>query len=353
MNTGEIWWEATPNNLSVRNAVSTALRDDISVCLIVGEKPVAWRDIFLDLLQKAARDISAEKQFEVLEPPYRSNPGEHLIKRFCTEADRVGYWPGQDSAEFLAGLSTTVLHNRFVYVSGLKKAECEKWELFVKKYTKKLEHGEHAVFILECCDNSVGRVSGMEYIDYRQNTSEQDCFMFCLATLSTMNCGHTDKGYIAQIAANLADGDIELAGGLASNGTALAEKTYHCAHQLIPDKDGTLSETVEKAVWDAQIKYLFPLLEQYRSSFIRKYDSILNGFLPIKNSYGEQVTDVKDLELSGLRFLSKKMNSKRITLDSQELLTLENSYQARNRLAHVHPVSYGELMALSQAICME
>lgn len=345
MHSGEIWWTALPNNIAVREKISTAFIDEKSVCLLVGEGSVAWSRIFLNLLESSARSISGDRHFEVCEPPCGADPGEYLMEKFCTEADRTKYWFTQERADFLAELPTTVLHQRYVYVAGLTKADCEKWVDFVNKYTQQCEGRSHAVFVLECHKSEMQQKQGLEYINYGKNTTDHDCFIFCLATVSTLECSGSEESYIAQLAANLADGDIELAGELAINGIELAAKPYTAAHRLISDKDNMLTDKVEKAVWDAQLKQLFPLLERFRSAFIKKYEHQLSSFLPIKNSFGERVDDVKDLELGAISFLSNRM-----IIPPDDKLILDKCHNARNQLAHIKTVSYNEFIMLTETI---
>ncbi len=345
MQTGEIWWNALPNNIAVREKISTAFIDEKSVCLLVGEGKMAWRDIFLSLLEGSARSISGERAFKLCEPRRGADPGEFLMEKFCTETDRAKYWFTQDSADFLAGLPTTVLHQRFVYVAGLTGTDCEKWVDFVNRYTEKCAQRDHAVFVLECCKAHMQEKNGPEYINYTKNTTDQDCFMLCLTAASTLECEGIAKSYIAQLAANIAGSDIELAGELAMNGADLAVKPYNTAHRLISDSDGTLTDRVEKAVWDAQLKHLFPLLERFRSAFIKKYEQHLSRFLPIRNSFGSLVADAKDLELGAIHFLSNK-----IAISYEDKLLVDRCHDARNLLAHIKTVNYDELLQLTKII---
>ena len=56
-------------------------------------------------------------------------------------------------------------------------------------------------------------------------------------------------------------------------------------------------------MWEAQIKIIFPKMEQFRSAFIRKHHEKLMGVMPVRNSNGETIYEPDELELGTLYFI--------------------------------------------------
>lgn len=87
-------------------------------------------------------------------------------------------------------------------------------------------------------------------------------------------------------------------------------------------------------IWETQLKAVFPVIEQYRSYFIKKYSSYIQKALPLSNPNGQDITSPEDVEIGMLVYLVGNGN---ITLaDSSEYPELERFRDARNSLAHLN-----------------
>lgn len=109
-------------------------------------------------------------------------------------------------------------------------------------------------------------------------------------------------------------------------------------------------KTVEKRMSDyfeeAQIKLVFPKLENSRAELIRKYETKIQRFLPIRSSNNDKIGRATDLEIGQLFFVRKENRASKIT-EYTELEMLRKMRDARNTLAHWETLSYKQLKDLS------
>ena len=103
-----------------------------------------------------------------------------------------------------------------------------------------------------------------------------------------------------------------------------------------------MQNVVRAAVWEAQIKLVFPKLENFRVEIIRKYASKLQQYLPIRSSNNDTVDQAADLEIGQLFYICKENSGSRIT-DYAEFEMLKKMRNARNILAHWDILSYEQL----------
>jgi uncharacterized protein YllA (UPF0747 family) len=99
---------------------------------------------------------------------------------------------------------------------------------------------------------------------------------------------------------------------------------------------------VRMSVWKAQIKFVFPQLENFRADLIRKYEKKIENHLPIKSSNNDIVDKPSELEIGQLYFICNTNYSQRI-VDSSEYEMLKKMRDARNILAHWDALSYKQL----------
>lgn len=154
--------------------------------------------------------------------------------------------------------------------------------------------------------------------------------------------------YLCEVASNIAHNHVELAALLVSeklkllqNPIAVAESTYRENGIRVTN----LQEVVRMAVWEAQIKLVFPKLENFRAEIIRKYESKIQRFLPIRSSNNDKIDRAVDLEIGQLFFVCKENRASKIT-ELSEFELLRKMRDVRNTLAHWEILSYEQLKDL-------
>ena len=186
------------------------------------------------------------------------------------------------------------------------------------------------------------RLTVFRYSDY---VSDYDCMMLCLTLVSDLSCSRAEKMYLCEVASNIARNQVELAALLASEKLALLHDPAAVAESVYQEngvKVTNLQEAVRTAVWEAQIKLVFPKLENFRAGIIQKYEAKLQRFLPIRSSNNDRIDKATDLEIGQLFYICKENRASKIT-EYAEFEQLRKMRDARNTLAHWETLSYDQL----------
>ena len=96
-------------------------------------------------------------------------------------------------------------------------------------------------------------------------------------------------------------------------------------------------------MWRAQIKSIYPHLEEFRKEFVQKHFTAIAKQLPKKDSCGETITDPKEEELGMLVYM---VGIGALRLDDIDYKKLCRFRDARNKLSHLSTLSYDEIRAL-------
>lgn len=338
-----IWWERIANAAQFRNDIVAALDSGMSVMVDFPEH-LPFEETFLKTIDD---DMHRQnKEFEAKSAPPGTDPGEFLIHTYCTPQERAQYWPTESSSAFLANSRTTVLNRKHLCIKDIAEADFDHWYRFVKEYTQLCkEPGRGCTFLLASHNLNLTGSKQLACFRYQDYVTDYDCLMFCLTIASSLKCSSTKKQYIAETAFHMAEGNIPLAGLLAQEGEALAKAPIKAAHRIftasgnMPD---ALEKMVKNAVWETQIKLIFPKIERYRNQFITAHDTALQGHLPIHGSNNEVVSEAKELELGQLYFLCHAHH----LISKPEFEMLLKYRNARNKLAHLDTLTYAEMLAM-------
>ena len=87
-------------------------------------------------------------------------------------------------------------------------------------------------------------------------------------------------------------------------------------------------------IWLAQIKTVYPVLEEYREDFVQRHSSAIARHLPITSSYGETYDDPNDVELGTLKYMA---DNGMLYLSAKEYESLKTNKDARNKLSRLAP----------------
>ena len=181
---------------------------------------------------------------------------------------------------------------------------------------------------------------------YNDYVTDYDCMMLCLTLVSDLKCSRAEKMYLCEVASNIAHNNVELAAMLASRRTNLIQNPYNVSAKVFEENEvkvTNLKERVRMAVWEAQIKLVFPKIENFRADLIRKYESKISRFLPIKSSNNDVVDKATDLEIGQLYFICRSQK----IIDLPEFEMLKKMRDARNTLAHWEALSYDRLTEIN------
>ncbi|MGN0682827.1 MAG: hypothetical protein ACI4JY_04035, partial [Oscillospiraceae bacterium] len=309
---------------------------------------IPWLDIMTYTLEQQLSFMTDTRSFEVHDAEnIKAEPGEYLFERFCSEAERNKYWPARDKSyeRFLAANANTPLNHRIICVTGITPGNAAAWLKTVTEYLENRDSEERGFFILITRGVNANESQLIGCLQYSDYVTDYDCLMLCLTLLASEKCSSVKKQYVSELASNIAENNVELAGLLATAGLSLATDPYGTTSEVLLDNDisiPNLSERVETAVWESQIKLVFPRLEDFRRELIQKYQGKIQQHLPITSSSGERVDRASEVEIGQLFYICGQSK----ILDKPEFELLKKMREARNLLAHRDVLTYNQLIDL-------
>lgn len=348
-NNGVIWWKKLTNSSHLINDIRDSLWDGSSVVISCGNI-IPWQNIMIEIITQKVGKKDSMRTFDIYNASdIHESSGDFLFGEYLTKDEQEQYWPFEESrASFLARNKITVLNRRFVCIYGISSDKAKDWISFISEYLKySKSNDEHGVFLLFIKSENIPVSKIMKAFKYEEYITDYDCMMMCLTLVSSLSCSRSEKMYLCEAASNLARNNVEIAGVLVEKESELIQSPLKAAYDILRQSvdHSEMEDFVNSAIWEAQIKFVFPKLENFRSELIKKYESDLKKCLPIRSSNGEEVYKPSDLEIGQLYYLCTH-NPSRIDVSQNELRTLEKMRDARNKIAHRETLSYDKLKSL-------
>lgn len=345
--TSILWWSRLVNSARFIDNIVYELNNDRSVMLLFGSE-IPWEDIMIDtIIQKL--ECKSGRTSEIHDVSDADSAGEYLLKHFCSKDEQAKFWPTtHESPEKYLSISTkTTIHKRYVFLTGIKQENALMWTHSVTEYLKNCDDThEHGVFIIIIKGVDVPDIKYLTTFRYNDYVTDYDCMMLCLTLVSELKCSRSEKMYLCEVASNIAHNNVELASMLVASSTDLIKHPYEVTKNVFEKNEiklTKLDERVRTAVWEAQIKLIFPKIENIRAELIRKYENRISHYLPIKSSNNDIVDKASDLEIGQLFHICKENRSQNV-IDPSKFEILKKMRDARNALAHLETLSYSQLM---------
>ena len=346
IDSGKLWWSRLANSVRFIENTVDALAESRSVILNM-PSDIPWREKMFDALEEeynsrcGKRGIQKDDVSEL-----KVTPGAYLLKKHFNDAQKKGYWPGQSIEKYMAGIKKASINNKIIFITGIKNAAAaNSWHNSISEYLSNADNENHCVFVLVLQNAEIKAHGNYEIINYGDYVSGYDTLMLCLTILSSERCTDDARQYIAEIANEISCGNAEIASILAKSGIELACNPDSVTRRAYADaKTGVcdLPDKVNRGVWKAQVKHVFPKLEDYRRELIGEYTKEIQACLPITGSDGEKVHEAVDVEIGQLVYLAKSYN----LLPKDKYDRLIKMRNVRNRLAHGDPVEFDMLEEL-------
>lgn len=161
-----------------------------------------------------------------------------------------------------------------------------------------------------------------------------DVQFFAINLLDNARLTQQEKIYTATLTAKLAGNSPILAKNLAT--AELFSEGAEFAKKIIPNFDERI---FSRAVWECQVQYLLPILEEVRGRLIEKNFRSLKSLLPVKDEFGKIISDPWDMELRHLHFFGG--NARTFQLNEWE--NLELAYSTRNLISHLEIIEKDQI----------
>lgn len=336
-----VWWEQVTNANRFLEMVVSSILSEKSVALVL-PVGVPWREKLLDMIEAKVAKKNSKNSFDFIDSP-GGQVGEFLLGKYCKEEKRAQYRPNKSYARFLAESGDIVLNDKFVWVRDISLKEYDEWVNFVSDYCIHVRKDlSPAVFILETNDEAMAHRAkkGISKIIYSNEINLFDSYTFCTLAVSSVQCKTYMKVYLAELVSNICGDDIELCSQCIQRGKTfledpikvLANIKSQCTRSNGLGFNYIMNEKIiNKKVWKTQLKTIFPIIEDYRSDFVVKYDEKIRQQLPIKSSNGEEFTEPTEVEIGTLNY----MISTGLISGVREYNRLYLFKEARNTLAHL------------------
>ncbi len=346
-----IWWERVPNALNFVSAAVNHLLQEKSV-VIQYEGALPWRDFFLCAVMNALQENDCSKSVKSLDR--MDNPGLRLFETFCPAERRAAYRPSKSYAKFLAESDGVVLHGHYIFAAAETDDALRRWEDFISEYVRERGRGkEKAGFLLLYHGPRIlSPRKGVSYLSFDEAVTEYDRIVFATLAAASLRSAPLIGSYLTELAANALGSDVELCAACIQRADEFLQDPYRLIQEIAATQTRSngapftfdRSESALAAlIWRAQIRSIYPRLEEYRERFIQRHYAELKRLLPLEAAPGEIYSEPEDLELGKLFYLA---SSKRLLLTSDEYDRLENYKRARNSLSHLSPLTYSDIGAL-------
>ena len=346
MDMDRIWWsQITKASLFASNVIE-ALASDTSVVLSL-PKHVPWYDSLCDIVKDGVIDNGISRQIYHVDGD--SEPGQHLLERFCKPEVRLRYRITKSYAAFLAEQEAITLNSAIVWVENLDANSLANWISFIHEYNKKLPaKRQGGIFLLETRGvDPVASSKKIRCLSFSAEISPYDKYTFCTLISASAIVDNKMKPYLAELVSTVCADDVELCAHCIAGGTEFAKDPavyLTAASEAQYRSDGTkyrmelTEDELRYRIWESQLRMIFPMIERYRMQFIDDHRSDIEKELPITNDFGEVMSVPEDVEIGLLYTLTK--NGAIQMKDNAEFPKLRVFKQARNDLAHLTPLTY-------------
>jgi len=339
--TSDIWWRQITGARNFLQKTADALAGGKSVVIRLSDA-TPWlddmREILTEFLNKKFGGIRAVREIDAA--TIERKPAEYVFERFCSGNVKANFIPFGEQAhvKFLAERDDIILNKICLWIRGASKVQAEKWFAFIADYHK-FQSGKHGgIFLLETgadCD-FVGK-AGIEIFSAETEISDYDCFAFNIFIAAQFGKGDkSTKRYLAELASNVTGLDVERAAEYIRRGNEFMQNP----HGVAKNKS---REEIDRAVWVTQLKLIFPLIEIFRRDFVKKYESLIESFMPCHMNGGKVIYTPDDAEFGDLLYI---LGGESWKIDADDWSNLKIFRDARNKLAHRNALTFAEVQSV-------
>ena len=326
-----IWWKQINKSTQFIDYIINTLISGENIILNMSEL-FPWRETMCNIVENTLSINDSNRMIKIIKSP-NENIGQYLLKNYCDETKRIQYRYGISYEDFLGKMSDIKLSSLYLWVTDIPDNKICEWIEFVSKYYE-ISKGNYARFILETRSDCKYKIcKGLRYADIFDNIQGYDVFTFCALASSYVDIKNYIRPYLAELISNICGKDIELCAKCIENSKQFLTNPIETAIYLSSTEKSKFD--IENLCWQSQIKLLFPAIENYRLSLIKKHHNEIINALPIQNVFGETINDPFDIELGLLNYL---IHEKRVNLDNYNDFIMFKD--ARNNLAHIHVLDF-------------
>lgn len=353
----QLWWEHVPGAFTYMDDIIDRLLDKKSL-VIDSRCALPWYDYMVDHIKTQVQQRAGQEDFK--DAANVDNPGDYLLHRLCKPEKVNEYRPIKSHAQFLAESDDIILHSLYLWIKISSAEQLKAWSSFASEYIKcRGAKEKRASFILEWFGEEPAKSGdSLKVFCFDRHISDYDKMVFCMLASSTAANGSLAlRNYLMEIAINLTGHDIELCAACLRYSNQLMENPYTAISRVVNQErrsDGTefafdLDENaVDRLVWRAQIKAIYPLIENYREHFVTAYSAQIKDALPYTCRYGNKEITFREPAEVEIGILKQFIDTGKIKLPEAEKNKLNKFYDARNALSHIKTMTYRDVDMLTR-----
>ncbi len=372
----EFWWTSITGPRNLCDAVSRALHNKSSVCLVVPDD-LPWRDEMRASIETGMHQMPDMESFYVEfidvedECPDIADIGRYLMEKYALPEIAAGYRGREKLQKYI--LDKHVLDNRVLWIKGMNAAQEKRWLQFCRDYVPAKDSDGRFVLEARWTDRESER-RNLAVIRYGDTIKRYDLTLFNSIYLNREKGTYSAiwQQYAAVMCALLCATDAETSQAFMETCDFSTEEPIIGMQKIAEDeaylRRGESNDQhilslirrenmsiIDTQVWKAQLQVLFPLLEIERVSFVSHYhqqiqEALRERYYDFKTGrsqliyqFGDVISDPDDAELGTIYRMTKL---KRDNDTSQYLLyipdeksrsRIELLHDLRNALAHGEP----------------
>lgn len=282
----------------------------------------------------------SENRLTVLDDSLLDKPVVDLMWERCPEDVTGTYFPkkGSTRTSFICGCDQFSLNDSTVWVSGISDERLPEWIAFVRDYGAGCREFHHAAFVLETNSpqSHQGKMKNITFYSASDYITDYDLNVYYMLQASEISsCSPIMSQYIAELVTTLCGSDPYTAESMLSHKKEIAERPL----ELYEECGGaplTRAE-LQSRLWKAQMRVLFPVIEECRCRIVNNYLDKLEKAMPFTTAYGVRIDEPFELDIGNILSMH---GSGSIMLNSRDKELLSDLKPIRDDLAHMKPAAY-------------
>ncbi|MDO4204213.1 MAG: hypothetical protein Q4D07_06955 [Selenomonadaceae bacterium] len=337
-----IWWSQVGSARAlIDNIVGNLLDSGVSVILTVPED-MPWENNFDEIVRErlyasAGRSpvticcdgCETMKDFTAL-----------ALDQFCKRDHRIRYRYNRPIGTFVGENPVATIHDNVVVVEGAVSGNLQWWADFVRDYTRAAEvssqdgNGKHGTFYIKVKEGAeITPSREVVHIEYSRAISQYSRHAFYAVAAEEAGCNYHMCDYLVELLLLCCGEDVELGYICLKAYSEFLRSPYKVMTRIRKSFGRKGAENVydndlfEREIFKAQLKTLFPLIEEFRLDFIQRNEKIIRDSGILRD---ENVSDPADLELGTYYYYRDRLAVPEGLKDK-----LKRYREYRNRLAHL------------------
>ena len=340
---GLIWWENIINAKIFIDSVVEAVskRESVVMCL---PKDIPWEATMREILMSRIREVAHDKSIMEL-GDIEGSVADYLFKGCCKEDLRVRHRGNVPYAEFMAQKEESTIHSKIIWAKNVVEENISEWIDFMSIYNQKLAKDiSPGIIIAEVrgCNITFTGSKNVRFISYNDMVTDYDVYSFATLLAAEAKCKTYLRQYLADMTAQVCGNDVELVAecivrweDFLKEPQDTLKKIYKKSKRANGEEfnQEISAEELNRRIWTAQVRNIFPELENYRMDFIERHRSDIDKLY----------TGDDPIELGNLYYYVRNWQ---INVSTEEKDELKMYYEGRNKLAHLTNISFRDIQKI-------